>query len=682
MSNLTCPGCGSVYPLSAVSRFDVFKCAVCHETIVVPIAGPAPSRAAPARAMRDVPPPAAAPPLRTAATPPRTNAPSRRTEHAPPSDAAPKHRVDWGIVVAAVAVCAAVAVGAVLLRGENAAPRQDTSALAPKSEAAPPASASSAPRADPTKDPDAWRALSAAERADRTVKYFAALDRRNSGALVKAYEFFKARGETDAVRRVADMEIAQDPTTEWAHAARGDVDAGSRIDRCLAECARAEEIDSPGVRRLAALQKDRRPASGAWWAGEALAKDVDAAIAQVRAEEKALASPPEWAAAKWRSYRAAAVSTKGRPALDAVAGPYLVFVEMNAPAGTPVDGVSADEQARAKRVLAATESVLEACYDGFFAQFGDGLGLRRRDATSVDVDTVLKVDVLAASADMDALVKRLGAPPPIGGRALYEDDEPRFVVALASDDAAPHDADDALCRAAVRQILHAATWDLSRDARGAGPSWAECRTRPAWIDAGLAAFFASHERQGTKFAWMRPRDDAMRTIWATTAALKKKRWADWSLDEILAAADDAEVFDQAVRRVSPKTVNRPTAEQLVEMRLAVGAMVPLFEAKAWSLVRFLWDQCDASGKPSRRDAFLRFVKNGLNATGDADGGTASRKRALGAGAFRKAMGLAAEDAYRAFEKEWLAWEAALLERSRRPEWATARDRVLETLGAK
>src|SRR5205814_496024 len=97
-------------------------------------------------------------------------------------------------------------------------------------------------------------------RADRRTRAVAGrarrgAERRAGAALSNACTFLKKRDETDAVREVALMELARDPSTGWAHQARGDVIATDKIDRVVAECTKADTVDSPGVRKLARIRK-------------------------------------------------------------------------------------------------------------------------------------------------------------------------------------------------------------------------------------------------------------------------------------------------------------------------------------------------------------------------------------------------------------------------------------------
>ena len=101
----------------------------------------------------------------------------------------------------------------------------------------------------------------------------------------------------------------------------------------------------------------------------------------------------------------------------------------------------------------------------------------------------------------------------------------------------------------------------------------------------------------------------METLWAFSQALAKKRWAMWSLDELLSIVDKQQVADQAKRRVLAKPVKQLTEQQTADVALAIRALRPVFYAKAWSLVSFVWNQVDASGKPVYRDGFMRWPKH-------------------------------------------------------------------------
>jgi len=679
MSNLTCPGCGSVYPLAAVQKLDLFKCAVCHGTIVVPIAGPAPSRAAHAEPPRAAPRPAAPPPVARLAPPPAA-APSRRTRAAAKSsEEAAGFRVNWALVGAGAAVLGVTVAAVLLLRNDAPSPPPTSTEPPPPVAAAP-----KTPAADPAKDPAAWKALPPAERADRTIKYLAALDRRDGAALSNAFTFLKKRDETDAMREVALMELARDPSTGWAHQAKGDVIATDKIERVVAECTKADAVDSPGVRKLAKIRKAHQPESGVWWADVAVQKEIDDAVAQIRADEKDLADPANWAVAKWRAYQRTIDVMKDHPAIDDVAGPYLIFVQVKAPVGASLESVSDVEMNRAKRVLNQNKTLFAAFYDGFHEAFGKLFGATRYDGKSIDERTILKANIFADSTTWELYHQRLGFLPfALGIRAYYDRNEPRFIASYdPGGDELSIETDQVQCHEATHQLMHFYTWDLTRKAEGRELGWSECHTRPLWLDEGFAEFFSSHRRENGKYLWMQPLTKSMEELWGWTQAFQKKRWAMWSLDEMLAVHDMEQVAEQAARRVIPKPVKQPSEQQLVEMGLAVEVMQPLFYCKSWSLVYFLWNGTDAAGKPLYRDAFANFLGASLHATQTAAAGRGLATHVLSASDFKKAMGLDSEEKFRAFEKSWLAWESAFLAKAQKPGWTDTRDKMFAALGVK
>jgi len=690
MSNLTCPGCGSVYPLAAVQTLDHFPCAVCHQTIIVPIAGPAPSRAAPPPAPPRQQPvqyaaPSAPPPVppRPAAPQPQRAAPAPAQHHARPHHAprrAEPKPTNWGLIGAGAAVLAAVVVGVVLLTDKKTpdAPQPAAAPLKP-----PEPAAASAPKPDPMKDPEAWKALGASDRADRTVRYLGNLDRRDGGQLSAAFSFFKARGETEATRKVAEIELARDPSTGWAHQARGDVMILERIDRCLAECPRADEADTPAVQKLVLLRKTREPASGTWWADEALQKEIDGVLTAIRAEEAKLKDPYEWACAKWAIYQRRIEVMRDHAAITGTTGPYLIFVQVKAPAGTPIESVSAEELTRARRVLNQSREMFGAVYEGFQSALGGPLGIAPLDKKDLDEKTILKANVFADQATWELYHQRLGFLPwAQETRAYYDYEEPRFVATYDAGSQAPPWHEHLQCCEAARQLLHFYTWDATRKSAGRELSWLDCRTRPIWLEVGFGEFFASHRKEGSRWSFMQPLDLRMSDLWVFGQVFQKKRWANWTLDELLTIVGERQIDDQARRRVVPKPVKQLTQQQIDEVNLAIDLMRPLFYARAWSLVDFLWNQTDSAGRPAYRERFCALLKQSLTAEQTSIAGRGLTTRVLGAADFRKALGVDSEEAYRALEREWYAWEAGRTTKGAQPSWTASRDAWFKKLGLK
>jgi hypothetical protein len=685
MSNLTCPGCGSVYPLSAVSRLDQFKCAVCHTTIVVPIAGPAPSRAAqPSPPAPPSPPPAYAAPSPQHASPPVVHSAPRQRR--PVREEAPKSSVNGALIGTGVAVLAA-AVAATYVLARKSEP--DKPAAPPPSVVAPvkPPEPVAAPKPDPMKSVAAWKALGADERADLTTKYLASLDRGDLSGLSTAYSFLKARDELEAGRKVGEMALRLNPSCDWAHMARGDVMILERIERCLADCPRAEQAETPSVKWLAKLAKERRPEKATWWVEPALAKEVDGVLEKVREDEKRLQDPFEWGVARWRMYQSRIEVMKEHPAISEVAGPYLLFVQVKAPLGTPIESVPEIEMTRAKRVLAAKKTLFTDLYDAFHESFGKSLGLTKYDKSNLDYGTLLKANVFADETTWNSYHQRLGfGPLEPGLRAWYDVNEPRFLTTFDGDAAISAERstqiEQAQCRSALRQLLHFHTWDASRKEHGRELTWAECRTRPLWLEEGFVEFFASHSKDGGRRVWMQPNERRMEELWAWSQALAKKRWAGWTIDELLAVVDRDQMIDCARRRVVPKPVKQLTEQQVADLRRATAVMQPLFCGKAWSLVSYLWNQADTAGRPLYREQFRAFIGSSIKARQANVPGRGLVTQPLNAQDFRKAFELEQETRFRAFEKDWLAWEAAQLAKAQKPDWAETRDRAVGELTGK
>jgi hypothetical protein len=371
------------------------------------------------------------------------------------------------------------------------------------------------------------------------------------------------------------------------------------------------------------------------------------------------------------------------PAITGTVGPYLIFVQVKAAPGTPIETLPEQEMTRAKRVLEQTKTLFGACYDGFHETFGKAFGVGRYDKSNLDDKSILKANVFADESTWELYHQRLGFLPFMTGvRAYYQPDEPRFVVSYDPGDATAPRTDRLQCREATIQLLHFYTWDVTRKADGKELAWMQCQTRPLWLDYGFAEFYSSHKVEGGRYVWMQPVESRMQSIWALQQVFAKKRWANWSLDELLAIVDSQQVTEQSTKRVVPKSVKQPTPQQIADTEQALDLLRPVFYAKAWSLVWFLWNQTDASSRPVYRDRFAAFVKESLRVRQTNVEGRGPQTKIVSSSDFRKALGLESEDRYRAFEKEWLAWEAAFLEKAKTDAWAKYRDDWFAKLGLK
>ena len=654
--------------MAAVRSLPHFPCSVCHATIVVPSTGPASvAPVAPAAAARpSLRPPGAQtlPP----ATPPRQAA--RRAAH--PSKAKGPSSVLLAVVggLAAVAVLAAF----IALGGKDA----PAPATPPKLDAAAPV----APKPDPDKDPAAWKALPPLERVSRTKAYVAGLDRRSESALRKGYDFLLARDEKPASLQVAQLAIDADPGCAWAHGARGETEILGSISQCLAQCARAVEGDTPGVQKLAAFRRQRQQGDGPWWADAPLAAQVESLLAQIREEEKALESPFNQAVAKWTLYQRRIEVMRDHPAITGTTGPYLLFVQIKAPAGTAADKVSADELDRAKRVLRQNQALFAKFYEGFEETLGAWLGVARYESSALDEKTLLKANIFADEQTWRLYHKRLygtDAPGMLAGvRAYYSTEEPRFIVTYdGGDKETSLETDQVQCHEATHQFLHLCTWDVTRKATEREFPWLDCATRPPWLEEGFAEFFSAHRRDGGRCVWMQPLEGRMQESWVLSQVFAKKKWGDWTLEELISLSSTSEIPERALHKVaSAKGGDAPGIAALAAPSLYTSSLY----GRSWSLVYFLWNASGPDGKPKWRDGFQKLMRQSLRVDLVPVTIQGPPRHVLTAADFRRALGLTDDAAFQAFEREWLASEARLLAKNKSSSWETHRDQLFAKLG--
>jgi hypothetical protein len=624
MASVTCPACGSVYPLTAETR-GRFACVVCREEI----------------------------PLRASAWRPRRAG-------------------GWPLVFAVTAVCAAAVVAAALAFTPDPVADRPATAPMPSSAVEPSTPAPWRP-SDPDADPDAWKALSSGDRARRASVYLARLDRSNAAALLGVHAFLRARGEDDAARQVIGIELARDPESPWAHRARGETRVDTAVDRCLAECNRAEEAETDAVQRLGRFVAARKPSEGAWWVDATTQRELASLLDAVRADEKRLGSPAEWAVARAILRQRRLDVMREYAFLTARSGPYLVVAQSTAPATADPEKVDAVERERLQATLARTSALLASLDEAFHATFGASLGLERHGATDVDESALRKVDLLPDAETYGLWRSRVGLTDGAGLRASYRTEEPRYVVTY--DDASP-DGQRALAREAVRQLLHFASWDVTRRRDGHEPAWVQSAARPPWLDTGVATFFASHRMVDRQFAWIEPDDDALRDVWLSQEIARRLRWADWTLDELLGAENADQVAEHAAQRVAMLRGQKIDDAKSREIAFARRLFLPAFDGKCWGLVSFLWNAADESGRPRWRNAFVSLLAQSLRVSLVRDAAGALRPRILGVADFRRALSLENDDQWLAFEREWRTWERQQTSAAHRPDWDVARDRLL------
>jgi hypothetical protein len=156
---------------------------------------------------------------------------------------------------------------------------------------------------------------------------------------------------------------------------------------------------------------------------------------------------------------------------------------------------------------------------------------------------------------------------------------------------------------------------------------------------------------------MQPLEGRMRDLYTWGKLLADKQWKPWSLGDILFPLHGGHVGVSAEGRVP-----------LDQAGLGQSIYTNLFYADAWSLLYFCW-YAETGGTPKYRDRFLANMRQEF----EIQFPEGSRAAATGgilrtAQDFRKAMGLEDDAAFAAFESEWRAFEADLVQKHHKPAW--------------
>src|SRR5262249_34123700 len=151
---------------------------------------------------------------------------------------------------------------------------------------------------------------------------------------------------------------------------------------------------------------------------------------------------------------------------------YLVFVQVKAPAGTPIEQVSADELTRARRVLNQSRELFAAVYEGVPSALDQPLGIAPLGKKDPDEKTTPKAHGFADQATWELYHQRLGFLPwAQETRAYYDFEEPRFLATYDGGPDRPPWHEHLQCCEAARQLLHFYTWDVTRKTAGRELSW-------------------------------------------------------------------------------------------------------------------------------------------------------------------------------------------------------------------
>lgn len=577
------------------------------------------------------------------------------------------------LVLAAVGV---VVVGAGLffvLRGGDAADPGQASAV-PAAAAVPVAAAS---QADPDKDPAAWRALPEADRKLRADMRLARVDAKDEPAAKAMYDFFMAREEKDAARKVAEEICRAKPDLSWPHVALGHEDLRELFDRCVREC---QQADFAGVQCMADLQRFKKanaPKSGEWWGDAATQEKVKSLVAQVYEEEKTLGTPFGRGVAKWVVYHRSIEVMRDFPALHGTVGPYLVFVSLpcDKKGDVTLSDVKPEDLERGRKLLDDTLKVYGALYEAWHQELGPIFGFTRYGPENADEDTTMLVNVFTSQDDYAKYNGKTGGPGG-GTRAYYSPQVPRFITTWDGPPTSEvakelgEDTAQVQCHEGTHQLAHFYQWDLMRKANGGKKvDWTWVGRRPMWLEEGWAEFFAAYRKDGETYRFMQPLDDRMCDIWSIGELLKLKKWEDWRLRELLEPYHNGQlqIYGQARSRL-------PGDEGL-----AINAMANLFYGKAWSLNYFLWFH-EEGGRPKYRDRFVDLMKSAYVPKMQTDPATGRQYGVpLTPADFRSHLGLKDDAAFQAFDKEWRAWEAQFLAKHKTADWERRKQVLFEKI---
>jgi hypothetical protein len=544
--------------------------------------------------------------------------------------------------------------------------------------------------ADPMKDVAAWKALPAAERAAKAGEFVAKLDAGDARAVESARAFLAERGEDAAIASLAKAALAKGGNAAWQHESVGDVNVGPEADACLKAGELAEEAADPKFLELKAL---RAAHPGTWWADAASAAKTRALCAEVKAQETFLATPYGQGVAHWARWQRAIPVMQDAPAVSGWRGPYMIFVSLDseaATAGAPANpdetskaaakrkpreliDVPPDEVEKAKKILKKNLDLMERFYEGWISELGPVFGFTRYGPENTDVSTLLKMNVFM-NAEEYRRYNKSGGNDFMNefARAYYTPSEPRFITTYdGGQDENPYQTAQVQCHEATHQLVHFYTWDLTRKALKRDVKWDDCRVRPMWAEEGFAEFFSSFTVKDGKYSWMQPLGHRLLEIYVLDDVVAAKKWAPFALKDFFTVSHAGELVQLGELRAGLNVKEREAASNV---------MSNLFYAEAWSLYYFMWNAEDG-GKPKYRDRFVEYLKLCFHLRYEYDKFDRKEKvLSVSTKDFRRIMGLADEAALTAFDKEWRAWEAKLIEEHKKPYWDQAKKRARAAFG--
>ena len=678
MSAIQCPKCGAQYDRAQIGSLTKFQCGACSQMVNVPQSAPPPMArpvqpAQPAqpqqRAQQRAQPPAkpkaatargasrgaasrgGARTARAAAEPQERGRSRGRREAAPESEKSegPNKLLLFGAI-------GIVAIGAVIFlanRGGDSPAGQtvgDTGAL---------------PLGDGTQPIDSanaeisvsdWKGMKPAERKLARLEKVSSVNPADEADVRAAVQFFKERSDEETVQLLARRHLEKVPTSDYAKKLLGVRNMRPEIEAVLRACEYADDQEVAPFVKLRELLKERAPGRKPFEPDADEVAEIEELIVAVKAADKKMQDPYYAGANAWVSYQRNIKVMRDYPAVNKLVGPYLIFAQLDVKRGTPMSEASPAAIAKAQKTLDANVKVFEALYEGWMTHIAPLMNMERYGPENATKDTLMKANIFPNRNAFLRYNREVGGSTG-GVRAYYSLQEPRFICTyVGGKDEKVEEANQVQCHEATHQLVHFYTWDLSNKA-GRKLNWLDCRTRALWSIEGFAEFFSAHTVKDGKYTWMQPLDERMMQIKVFTEIIKMKDWAPWGLRDILRPIHGGQL----------QMAGESRGRKPEDASLAITVFANQFYAKAWSLVSYLW-YTQENGKPKYRARLAAFMKREFYAEVTPHGTVYK----MTPGDFKRAFGLVDDAAFDQFERDWLAYEAALVKKHEKPSWATER----------
>jgi hypothetical protein len=670
MSAIQCLKCGAQYDRAQIGDLTKFQCGACSQMVNVPPAPPPPVArpVQPAQPQKRALPPAkpqtgaarggsrSATRAAAAAEPQERGRGRGRREAAPESakSEGPNKPLLFGVI-------GIVVIGVIIFAlnsGGDAPPSHSDGDVAavPIGDGAQPVETATAEIT--VSD---WKSMKPAERKLARLEKVSSVNPADEADVRAAVQFFKDRSDEETVELLARRHLEKVPTSDFAKKLLGVRNMRSEIEAVLRASEYADDQDAAPFVKLRDLLAERAPGRRPFEPAPDEVADIEKLMAEVTAADKRLRDPYYSGARHWIRYQRAIEVMEDYPAVNKLVGPYLIFAQLDVKPGTPMSEAPPEKIAAAQKTLEANVKVFEALYEGWMTHIAPLLNMERYGPENATKDTLMKANIFPNRNAFLRYNAQVGGATG-GVRAYYSLQEPRFICTyVGGKDEKIEEANQVQCHEATHQLVHFYTWDLSNKA-GRKLNWLDCRTRALWSIEGFAEFFSSHTVKDGKYTWMQPLDERMRQIKIFNEIIEMKDWAPWGLRDILRPIHGGQL----------RMAGEARGKKSEDRGIAINVFSNQFYAKAWSLVHFLW-YAEENGKPKYRDRLAAFMKREFYAELEPHG----KVHKMTSGDFRRGFDLVDDAAFDQFERDWLAYEAALVKKHEKPSWATHRLKIFK-----